>query len=344
MRSRRFRFFGCRSLTQRPLAVFTPFGGAISHLGVLVFVIAAWLTSVSRTNRIHALGLASIAWVPLLVASSVSGTPSVMLIRLWKPYQVWEFGWLVVAVGWSITRCVLGTSVFGTSNTSEALTPILFQRGREDQAAASWWSDAASVGVLLLAVREFWFHQSVACPAICVAVVAANAALLAWVNRSQWRAAASTAAVVLATAMAWTRDWNGLLPRTDQQMFWWWEACVIALALSACAWQLVEAWWQTRCGDRFDSQSRVVTACRGGDRVGGIAGVCHRRGCLATSRDVLDRSSGSELEHQRRRRMADGVGRDCDICRVVVGSFRENDDRRDVRSTVVGVVAGAEFA
>ncbi len=242
------------------LAVFTPFGGAISHLGVLVFVIAAWPTGVRQTNCIHALGLASMAWVPLLVASYVSGFSSVWLIRLWAPYQVWEFGWLVLAVGWSITRCLLGTSGFGTSNASGSLTPALSQREREDQVAAAWWSDAASIGVVLLAVREFWFHQSVAWPASCVAVVAASAAVLAWANRSQCRAAASTAGVVLATAMAWTRDWDELRPRTEQQLFRWLEACVISLACAAGVWQVVEVWWQARRGERFDSSSGVATA------------------------------------------------------------------------------------
>lgn len=255
-----FQIFQMPFLDRPRLVVFTPFGGAISQLGVLVFLIAAWITRVPQRNCIQALGLVSMAWVPLLVASQVSGVQSVWLIRLWEPYQLWEFGWLVLAVGWSITRCLLGTSGIGMSNASGSLSPTLSQSETEDLVAASWWSDAASVGVVLLAVREFWFHQSVACPANCVAVVAANAALLAWVNRSQWRAAASTAAVVLATAMAWTHDWDGLRPRTVQQLFWWLEACVVSLACAAVAWQAIEVWWQVRRGERFDSSPGVATA------------------------------------------------------------------------------------
>lgn len=244
----------------RGLAPFAPFQSATGHLGLLLVLFAAWLAERSWTNRCHALGVILLAWVPLLAASLVGTDSSDWPMTTWGPYHVWEVGWLVLAVGWSAARAMLATLEIGESTFSASLTPALSQREKEHEAAVSLWSDVASIGVVLLSLREFWTHQSVSWPASCVAVLAVSMASLAWVNQSQRRAAGSTAAVVLAAAMAWTGDWDGLRPRTEQQLFWWFEAWVIALAFAACAWQLVEVWWQARRGERFDRRSRVVTA------------------------------------------------------------------------------------
>ncbi len=255
------------------LAVFVPFGGAMSHLGVLVLVIAAWLTEKTRTNRLHSLGLALLAWVPLLAASPVANIRMVMGAELWKPHHVWVVGWLVLAVGWSAARIGLAigrsptpcgsVSSFDDSNRPDHKG---LGYGVSESAAATLWPDAASIGVVVLALREFWFRESVAWSAVCVAILAANASVLAWMNRSQWRVAASMAYAVLATVMAWRPEVGGWLQRVNPEDVTWWEAGLISLGVAALAWQIVEVWWQRRRGERFDPVCKVA-ACRSVARV-----------------------------------------------------------------------------
>ena len=247
----------------------------VGHTAFALVTGSSLLAARSWRERCHTLGLATLAWVPVLATWQTTIQGVAWRGDSWRAYHVWEVGWMVLAVGWSVARCVLARSTIDKPYSLRSPTPCgpvdsqdVLNRpdhkdlayGLSDLSAASLWSDLSSIGVVLLAVREFWFHESVAWPASCVAIVAASTAALAWVNRSQWRVAASTICVVLATAMAWTRDWDGLRTRTEQQLFWWLEACVISLACTAGTWQMVEVWWQTRRGDRFDSSSGVATA------------------------------------------------------------------------------------
>lgn len=214
------------------------FCGVHGHVAFALVVGSFLLTEQRWSNRLHSLGLWSLAWVPVLAASFLPDDVTFWLGGSWGRFHIWIAGWIALAILWTGARC---------------LTSSLRKE-------TSLWSDIANIGVVLLVLREFVSSHAVAWPAMSMAIIAACTSTLAWCNRSQWRVAASTAAVVLATAMAWTRDWDGLLPQTEQQFFWWLEACVIALAGAACAWQLVEVWWQTRRGEWFDARSRIVTA------------------------------------------------------------------------------------
>ncbi len=249
-------------------AALSPFRGAVGHVGFLVVLVAAWLVEHSRIHRWHALGLVSLAWIPLLAASLPrEGSPA------WESYHVWEMGWLALAVGWSATRLVLAME--GSPIPCGSVDPLDDSNrpghkglGYEmsKSVAASLWSDAASVGVVVLSLREFWFHESVAWPAGCVAVVAASVSALAWANRTQWRVAISMMCVALATMMAWRPEVGGWLQRAKPDDVTWWEAGLISLGVAALAWQIVEVWWQRRRGERFDPVSKVA-ACRSVGRV-----------------------------------------------------------------------------
>ena len=250
------------------LAELSSFRGAAGHVAFLVVLVAAWLVERSRTNRWNALGLVSLAWVPLLAAS----LPREGSLA-WEPYHVWEAGWLVLAVGWSATRIVFAIGSRPTPCGSVAPLVDSNQPGHEglgygvsESATASLWSDAASLGVVVLSLREFRFHESVAWPASCVAVVAASASVLAWANRTQWRVTISMLCVALATVMEWRPESHLWLQRAKPEDVTWWEAGLISLGVAALAWQIVEVWWQRRRGERFDPVSKVV-ACRSVTRV-----------------------------------------------------------------------------
>jgi hypothetical protein len=238
----------------------SPFSEPAAHFAFVLVAFSSFLAARRWRYRWHTAGLASFAWVPVFAAGCEAVEFTSWLGGTWKTFHLWQAGWLTLAVAWSAGRSVTALATMRNSSGSESLTPALSRAKREKYAAMTLWSDVASFGVLVLAAREFVAHQSVLWPAACVAVIALTTAALALVSRSQGRVAASIFCTVLATAMAWTRDWDGLRARNERQVFWWLEASVTALAVAACAWQAVEVWWQARRGERFDPSSRFTTA------------------------------------------------------------------------------------
>ncbi len=215
------------------------FRGIHGHVAFALVVVSTLLTERSWSNRLHSLGLWSMAWVPVLSASLVSEDVELWFGGPWGRFHVWIVGWIALAVVWTGARCLTSSSHKETS----------------------LWSDAASIGVVLLAIWEFASHQSVSWPATSLAIVAVCASASAWVNRSQLRVAALMMCVALATVMAWRPEVGGWLQRAKPEVVTWLEAGLVSLGVAALTWQIVEVWWQRRRGERFDPVGKVA-ACR----------------------------------------------------------------------------------
>jgi hypothetical protein len=79
-----------------------PFGASAGHLGWIILVVAGFYAERSWMRVSNVVGVASLCWT-LTIAVAIAGLTDNSSADGGRIFHHWLCGWLVVAVGWTLT-------------------------------------------------------------------------------------------------------------------------------------------------------------------------------------------------------------------------------------------------